>query len=187
MLVADLLDALRNVGGEVAFNRPVKEVTGAEAPQFRLDDGDLVTCDFVLGCDGFHGVARPALAGVSCSGVGFDAEWLALLAQAPPSSDHTVYALHADGFAGHMLRSPTVSRFYLQTKRGGQAETWNEACIWDQLCERLAAKGVEPTRGAILERSTLQLHSYVTERCSRAVSSLWATRRTSSRRLAGRA
>jgi 2-polyprenyl-6-methoxyphenol hydroxylase-like FAD-dependent oxidoreductase len=58
-------------------------VTGAEAPQFRLDDGDLVTCDFVLGCDGFHGVARPALAGVSCSGVGFDAEWLALLAQAP--------------------------------------------------------------------------------------------------------
>jgi p-hydroxybenzoate 3-monooxygenase len=114
LLVADLLDALRSAGGEVFFRRPVEEVRATERPALRLDDGAAVRCDFVLGCDGFHGVTRSAMKSASCSGVDFGAEWLALLAAAPPSSDHTVYALHPDGFAGHMLRSPTVSRFYLQ-------------------------------------------------------------------------
>jgi len=163
MLVADLLDALRAAGGEVFFGRPVAEVRATERPELGLKDGASVRCDFVLGCDGFHGVTRSAVAGASCSGVDFGAEWLALLAGAPPSSDHTVYALHPDGFAGHMLRSPTVSRFYLQVEPGSHAETWTDDRIWDQLFRRLAAEGVEPVRGPILERGTLQLHSYVTE------------------------
>lgn len=162
-LVADLLAGLRAAGGEVLFDHKVKEVRGTGRPELLLDDGGSVSCDFVLGCDGFHGVTREAIAGAACSGLDFGAEWLTLLAEAPPSSDHTVYALHSEGFAGHMLRSPTVSRFYLQVEPGSHAETWTEERIWNQLSRRLAAKGTEPVRGPILERGTLQLHSYVTE------------------------
>jgi p-hydroxybenzoate 3-monooxygenase len=128
-----------------------------------LADGAEVTCEFVLGCDGFHGVSRPALEGASCSGVDFGAELLSLEAEVPPSSDHVVYGLDPDGFAGHMPRTPTVSRLYLQIEPGTDPNHLSDEWIWDELNRRLAAEGTELSPGRILARGTFELHSYVTE------------------------
>jgi p-hydroxybenzoate 3-monooxygenase len=163
LLVADLIEALRAAGGDVAFGRAAAAIRIAERPVIVLADGDEVSCDFVLGCDGFHGVSRLALEGASCSGVDFGAELLSLLAEVPPSSDHEVYGLHPNGFAGHMPRTPTVSRLYLQIEPGADADRLSDEWIWDQLKRRLAADGIELAPGRVLERGSFELHSYVTE------------------------
>jgi p-hydroxybenzoate 3-monooxygenase len=163
LLVADLIDALRARGGEISFGRTVVEIRLAERPVIVLADGEEACCDFVLGCDGFHGVSRHALKGASCSGVDFGAAWLAFLAEVPPSSDHGVYGLHPAGFAAHMLRSPTVSRLYLQVAPGADLHRLSDDWIWNEITPRLAADGIELVPGAILDRGVMELHSYVTE------------------------
>jgi p-hydroxybenzoate 3-monooxygenase len=163
LLVADMIDGLRSRGGVIAFGRAAAEIRADERPAIVLEDGDEVSCEFVLGCDGFHGISRQALKGATCSGVDFGAEWLAFLAEVPPSSRHGVYGLHPDGFAAHMLRSPTMSRLYLQVEPGTDATGLSDEWIWNEITPRLAADGVEPVPGRILERSIMQLHSYVTE------------------------
>jgi p-hydroxybenzoate 3-monooxygenase len=163
LLVADLIRELRASGGEVAFGRAAAEIRVAERPVIVLADGHEVPCDFVIGCDGFQGVSRLAVKGSSCSGMDFGAELLALLAEVPPSSDHTIYALHADGFAGHMLRSKTVSRFYLQIEPGTDRNGWSEEWIWEQLKRRLATDDIDLVPGPVLEQGILELRSYVSE------------------------
>ena len=92
-------------------------------------DGTSIECDFVLGCDGFHGVSRAAAAGTACSEIDFGAEWLALLAEAAPSCEHQIYGLHRDGFAGHMHRTASTSRFYLQIHSGADVSGWDDDAI----------------------------------------------------------
>jgi p-hydroxybenzoate 3-monooxygenase len=167
LLVADMIDSLRACGGEVTFDCQVAEIRVAEPPVIALADGEEVSCDFVLGCDGFHGVSRNALKGTT-SGIDFGAAWLVFLAEVPPSSDHGVYGLHPDGFAAHMLRSATVSRLYLQVEPGTSATHLSDDWIWNQVTPRLAAEGVELAPGPILDRSIMELHSYVTEPMHRA-------------------
>jgi p-hydroxybenzoate 3-monooxygenase len=163
LLVADMIDALRAGAGEIAFGRAVGEIRLAERPVIVLADGEEVSCDFVLGCDGFHGVSRHALTGASCSGVDFGAAWLVFLAEVPPSSDHGVYGLHPAGLGAHMLRSPTVSRLYLQIEPGTDVNGLSDDWIWNEITPRLAADGIELVPGAILDRGIMELHSYVTE------------------------
>jgi p-hydroxybenzoate 3-monooxygenase len=163
LLVADLIDELRASGGEVGFGRAVAEIRSAERPVIVLADGDEVSSDFVLGCDGFHGVCRLALEGASSSGVDFGGEMLLVDAEVPPSSGHVVYGLHPDGFAGHMPRTATVSRLYLQIEPGTDTNRLSDEWIWDELKRRLAAEGIELVPGRILERGTFELHSCVTE------------------------
>ena len=163
LLVADLIEELRAVGGDVAFGRAAAAVRIAERPVIVLADGDEVSCEFVLGCDGFHGVSRLALEGASCNGVDFGAELFWVDAEVPPSSDHVVYGLDPDGFAGHMPRTLTVSRLYLQIEPGTIADRLSDEWIWERLERRLAADGVELVPGRILERGSFELHSYVTE------------------------
>src|SRR5262249_9739909 len=116
----------------------------------------------VLGCDGFHGISRPALKGAICSGVDFAAVWLAFLAEVP-SGDHGVYGLHRDGFAGHMPRSASVSRFYLQIEPGTDPNGLTDEWICAEITPRRGADGIELVPGQILERGIVELHSYVTE------------------------
>ncbi|HEY2318932.1 MAG TPA: FAD-dependent monooxygenase [Solirubrobacteraceae bacterium] len=162
LLVGDMIDALRARGGEVAFGCAAAEIRNTDRPVIVLANGQKVPCDFVLGCDGFHGISRHALKGATCSGVDFAAAWLAFLAQVP-SGDHGVYGLHPDGFAGHMPRSATVSRFYLQIEPGTDPNGSSDEWIWNEITPRLAANGIELTPGRILERGVMELHSYVTE------------------------
>ena len=162
LLVADMIDALRAEGSDVAFGCAVAEVRISERPVIGLANGEEVSCDFVLGCDGFHGISRPALKGAICSGVDFGAAWLAFLAEVP-SGDHVVYGLHSDGFAGHAPRSAAVSRFYLQIESGTDPNRLSDEWIWNEITRRLDANGTQLVPGRILERGVVELHSYVTE------------------------
>ena len=164
LFVADLIEELRAVGGDVAFGCAAAAIRIAERPVIVLADGDEVSCDFVLGCDGSHGASRPALKGASCSGVDVGAEMLFLDAEVPPASDHVVYGLAPDGFAGHMPRTRTVSRLYIQIDPGiTDPNRVSDEWIWDQLERRLAADGIELVPGHVLGRGSFELHSYVTE------------------------
>jgi p-hydroxybenzoate 3-monooxygenase len=162
-LVGDLIDAFRSCGGHIRFATPADSVALGDRPVVRAGDGTSIECDFVLGCDGFHGVSRAAAAGTVCSEVDFGAEWLALLAEASPSSEHQIYGLHRDGFAGHMHRTATTSRFYLQVNPGTDVDEWDDDAIWSALDERLSARGQVLIRGPIVERSVLELRSCVTQ------------------------
>lgn len=158
-LVGDLIDALRLAGADVRFAMPVESLRLSDRPVIRAGDGTSSAFDVILGCDDFHGVSRVAASGTVCSGVDFGAEWLALLAEAAPSSEHQIYGLHRHGFAGHMHRTPTTSRFYAQVDPG----TRDDDAIWSMLDECLAAGGEVLVRGPIVERSVLELRSSVTQ------------------------
>jgi p-hydroxybenzoate 3-monooxygenase len=163
LLVGDLIDSLRSAGGEIRFEAPVESMLLEDRPIILAGDGGSLNCDFVLGCDGFHGVSRVAATGTSCHGVEFGAEWLAVLAETSPSSEQTIYGLHPDGFAGQMHRTPTVSRFYLQVQPGTRPDACEDDDIWSKLDVRLATHGELLIRGPILEKSILELRSCVTE------------------------
>jgi p-hydroxybenzoate 3-monooxygenase len=160
LLVGDLIDSFYSSGGQIRFAIPVQSLRLGDRPVIRAADGTSLECDFVLGCDGFHGVSRAA-AGALCSEVGFGANWLAVLAEVVPSSEHQIYGLHRDGFAGQMHRTPTTSRFYLQVSLRSQVDRWDDEAIWATLDERLATPGQVLLRGPILERSVLELRSAV--------------------------
>jgi p-hydroxybenzoate 3-monooxygenase len=121
-------------------------------------------CDFVAGCDGFHGVSRPSLP-VSL-GQTFERTypfgWLGILADVPPCSDELIYASHARGFALASMRSPTRSRYYIQCSLDEKIEEWPDARIWEELRLRL---GSEPppdiTTGPSIEKSIAPLRSFV--------------------------
>jgi p-hydroxybenzoate 3-monooxygenase len=85
-----------------------------------------------------------------------------LLAEAPPSSDCVVFGLHPRGFAGHMARSPHVTRYYLECPPGGDPENWPYERVWAELHERLTADGARPlTEGRLIEKRVLDMHSYI--------------------------
>ncbi len=122
-------------------------------------------CDAVAGCDGFHGVCRAAIpTGVLTEysrdyGLG----WLGVLAAVAPSTEEVVYSHHERGFALHSMRSPRVSRLYLQVDAGETLEEWPDDRIWDELQQRLASPGWTLREGPLLERGIAPLRSYVVE------------------------
>lgn len=126
----------------------------------------LLCCEFVAGCDGARGVTRTAMPDASTTvarhdhGVG----WLALLAEAPPSSDCVILGVHPRGFAGHMARSPEATRYYLQCPPGDVPENWPDERVWSELHTRLSVNGAPPlTEGPLVEKRVLDMHNYVTE------------------------
>jgi p-hydroxybenzoate 3-monooxygenase len=164
LLVGDLIDSLRSLGGQVRFDSPVDSIDLRRSrPAVRLADGTSVDCELVVGCDGFHGVSRAAVPGAVCSEVDFAAEWLTLLAEAAPWSEHQIYGLHSDGFAGHMPRTSTMTRYYLQVEPGTAIDDWDNEAIWSTLETRLTTPGRPAGRGRIVERSIMELRSAVTQ------------------------
>jgi p-hydroxybenzoate 3-monooxygenase len=124
-------------------------------------DGGEVGCDFVAGCDGFHGISRPSIP----DGVlkehdhVYPFSWLGILAQAPPSTDELIYACHERGFALHSMRSPTVSRLYLQVPNDEQLDAWSDDDIWGELETRIGTVN----RGPIFEKGITPMRSFVAE------------------------
>jgi p-hydroxybenzoate 3-monooxygenase len=119
-----------------------------------------------VGCDGFYGVTRPSLPARAFTTYEKQHEyrWLALLAAAPPSGEQPIYALHERGFAGHMLRSAAITRFYLQCPNEDHLDDWPDVRIWSELETRFAID--EPwslMRGPIIEKNFLDLRSFVCE------------------------
>jgi p-hydroxybenzoate 3-monooxygenase len=123
-----------------------------------------VICDVIAGCDGFHGICRPAIPhGVLTSTEReYPYAWLGILADVPPSTDELIYAYHRDGFALHSLRSPTVSRMYLQVKPDEDIKDWPDERIWTELARRFELPGWSLQPGPVLDKGITPMRSFVT-------------------------
>jgi p-hydroxybenzoate 3-monooxygenase len=124
-----------------------------------------IECEFVAGCDGFHGVSRASIpaGALTVYDQRLPFAWLGVIAAVPPSTDEIIYALHERGFAGHMLRTDTVSRFYLQCEPDEELGNWPDERIWEELQLRLATDGWTLREGPILEKSIAEMRSFVVE------------------------
>jgi p-hydroxybenzoate 3-monooxygenase len=120
-----------------------------------------LVCDFVAGCDGYHGISRPTLPESICSTYERDYPfgWLGILADVPPCSPELIYASHEHGFSLASMRSPTRSRYYLQCDLSEKVEEWPDARIWDELNVRLGSPGI--VTGPSIEKSIAPLRSFV--------------------------
>ena len=122
-------------------------------------------CDFVAGCDGFHGVCREVIPAARRREFAreYPFAWLGVLAQVAPSTDELIYAYHERGFALHSMRSPELSRLYVQVRPDEGLSAWPDERIWDELRLRLASEGFALHEGPIIERSIATMRSFVCE------------------------
>jgi p-hydroxybenzoate 3-monooxygenase len=122
-----------------------------------------IECDFVAGCDGAQGVSRRYFPAECTLRHDYDIAWLALLVQAPPSSDGVMFGIHPRGFAAHMTRSTEANQFYLQCLPGDSETNWPDERVWAELHARLAVPGGEIIEGPVIEKRVLDMHNYVIE------------------------
>lgn len=173
----DLIALQIEEGGPLLFEAEALAVEGVESERPRVrfrreghegHEGreDVLECDYVVGCDGFWGVARRAIPAEHSRVFErtYPFGWLGILADVPPSHDELVYARHDRGFALLSMRSPAVSRLYLQVPEGTDAGSWADAEIWDELERRFeTADGWSLERGAITSKSVTPMRSHVHE------------------------
>ena len=125
-----------------------------------------LVCDFVAGCDGFHGAARRSIPAdqITTFSREYPFGWLGILSDVPPVKDELIYANHERGFALCSMRSQTRSRYYIQCDLNDKVENWTDDAFWDELCRRLPAEEASHlTRGPRLEMGIAPLHSFVAE------------------------
>jgi p-hydroxybenzoate 3-monooxygenase len=168
-VVADLIAHRLGHGGQILFEVADTSVHdfSSERPKIRFrHDGKAqeIECDFIAGCDGFHGICRPSLPEGSWQGYDrvYPYGWLGILSDSPPPEKELIYAYHERGFALFSMRGPELSRLYLQVAPDEDIETWPDARIWEELTIRLG--GVRPLRqGKVLQKGVTAMRSYVAE------------------------
>ncbi len=168
-VVKDLIAARVAAGGAVEFEISATEVDAvtSDRPVLRYTSADgtrhEVACDAIAGCDGFHGICRDAIpAGLrTVWESGYPYAWLGILAAVPPSTDELIYCHHPAGFALHSLRSPELSRLYLQVSPEEDIAAWPDDRIWDELQRRFALPGWELKEGPVLEKGITPMRSFV--------------------------
>jgi p-hydroxybenzoate 3-monooxygenase len=165
-VVKDEIAALLERGVPVHFDAPAVELRDldGERPRVVYEAGGArqeLECDFVAGCDGFHGISRSALGDgvLTTHEYVYGFSWLGVLAEAPPSTDELIYNWHEHGFALHSMRSPRLSRLYLQVGKDERIEDWPDERIWDELRERIG----KVNEGPILEKGITPMRSFVVE------------------------
>jgi p-hydroxybenzoate 3-monooxygenase len=156
-VVKDEIAALLDRGVPVHFEAAVKSVDPERGAIGW--SGDPIECDFIAGCDGFHGVCRAALPNRIDHDFVYPFSWLGVLAEAPPSTDELIYACHERGFALHSMRSPSISRLYLQVPNDERLDDWSDEQIWDELETRIGSVN----RGPIFDKGITPMRSFVSE------------------------
>lgn len=168
-VVKDLIAARLDAGGMVLFEAratAIDGVTGAQ-PAIRFETAgtaQALDCDFIAGCDGFHGIARGAFprGALSVFERDYPFGWLGILAEAAPASHELVYARHARGFALFSMRSPEITRLYVQCAPDDDIANWSDARIWDELHQRLEqGPGFRINEGPILQKGITGMRSFV--------------------------
>ncbi|GAB3448077.1 4-hydroxybenzoate 3-monooxygenase [Actinophytocola sediminis] len=169
-LVRDLVAARLATGEPLLFDAPVVAVNGlTDSPVVRyIHNGHEVElrCDFVAGCDGFHGVSRQSVPAGALTEFehGYPYAWLGVLAEVPPSAEELIYASHERGFALHSMRSPTVTRLYLQVAPDEDIADWPDSRVWTELGARLGrTTGFDLRAGPIVDKAVAALRSFVVE------------------------
>ncbi len=167
----DLINARLATGGQILFEVDEVSIHDFDGPKprilYRKDDRDHeLLCDFIAGCDGFHGICRPSIP----EGVlrvferVYPFGWLGILAEAPPSSQELIYANHERGFALLSMRSPSISRLYIQCPPDDDIANWSNDMIWRELHTRLeAVNGWKLTEGPVIQKGITGMRSFVVE------------------------
>jgi p-hydroxybenzoate 3-monooxygenase len=168
-VVKDLIARRLADGGQILFEAADVSVHdfGGTAPKIRFrHDGkeQELACDFIGGCDGFHGICRPSVPANALTV--YDREypfgWVGILSESPPAADELIYTYHDRGFALYTMRSPTLARLYLQCAPDEDIENWPDARIWDELHARIA--GMRPlAEGTMLQKGITAMRSFVVE------------------------
>jgi p-hydroxybenzoate 3-monooxygenase len=169
-VVKDLNDARIAAGGQVLFEvadvKPRDFDTSQPRIHYHKDGKEYeLACDFIAGCDGFHGICRPSIP----SGVLTEYEreypfgWLGILAEAAPSSDELVYCYHDHGFALLSMRTAQIGRLYLQCEPDEDLAQWTDERIWRELQLRLASDAWKLTEGPVLQKGVTGMRSFVVE------------------------
>ena len=167
----DLIEAAGERRLEIVFEAEEVSLHDVEsdAPHVhcRIEDVETrIDCDFIAGCDGFHGPSRQTIPHADAREYErtYPFGWLGILADVPPCHDELVYANHGNGFALASMRSPTRSRYYIQVPEDEGLEDWPDERLWDELALRLGPEaGANIVRGAALEKSIAPLRSWVFE------------------------
>jgi len=169
-MVKDLITAQLDGGPPLLFevSDVVPEEVDGESPRIRFTDAEgnpqVLECDVIAGTDGFHGVSRPV---VTAGAQGqlwertYPYAWLGILADAAPATDELIYSWHPEGFALYSMRSPSVSRLYIQVDPSEKIEDWSDERIWDALDTRFAHEGWSVNRGRVTDKSILPMRSFV--------------------------
>ncbi|MGA2375685.1 MAG: 4-hydroxybenzoate 3-monooxygenase [Candidatus Sulfotelmatobacter sp.] len=169
-VVKDLIAARLATEGKIFFE--AEDVTihdfDSATPKIRFHDGgepSEVLCDFIAGSDGFHGVCRPSIEkALTIHERIFPFAWLGILAAATPSSEELIYCYHDRGFALHSMRTPEITRLYLQCAPDEDLAQWSDARIWEELQMRLTTRdGRRLTEGPILQKGVTGMRSFVAE------------------------
>ena len=165
-VVKDLIAARLEAGSPLHFEAEARSLAGTDGsrPSVTYEQGGaehVLEADWVAACDGSHGVGRPALASATVFEREYPHAWLGILAETPPAAEELIYAYHERGFALHSMRSPEVSRLYLQVAPDEELERWPEERIWSELQLRLGEPSLRP--GPILEAGITPMRSLVVE------------------------
>jgi p-hydroxybenzoate 3-monooxygenase len=168
-VIKDLVAARLAAGGQIVFEAEAMHVEGIDAAQPRIlyrQDGaeHHVDCDFIAGCDGFHGVSRASLPpdALKLYERIYPFAWLGILAKSPPASEELIYANHEHGFALLSMRSPEISRLYIQCAPDEDLAQWPDARIWEELHVRLGL-GAKLQEGPVLQKNVAGMRSFVAE------------------------
>lgn len=171
-VIRDLVKARLERGGQILFG--VKDVTlldlDTERPKLRFHEADgalrELSCDYIAGCDGFHGVSRPAIPSRlrrEFTRV-YPFGWFGLLVEAPAATEELIYGHHERGFSLVSTRSPRIQRLYLQCDPNDTPARWPDARIWEELHARLSgADGFRLAEGRIFQKGVIAMRSFVVE------------------------
>jgi p-hydroxybenzoate 3-monooxygenase len=170
-VVKDLVEARLAAGGQIVFEADDLSVHDLDStlPKIRYRKRDAaheLVCDFIAGCDGFHGVSRPSVpAGVIAAYERvYPFAWLGILAEAAPTSEELIYMYHQRGFALFSMRSPQVTRLYLQCTPDEDLAGWPDDRVWEELCARMRTEdGWAPAVGRVIQKGVTGMRSFVIE------------------------
>lgn len=164
-LVAARLEAALPIEFDIS-DTALHDVT-TEQPRITYRDADgrerELRCDVIAGCDGFHGPSRSAIPPrlLSVQERSYPYAWLGIIADVAPSTDELIYAHHPEGFALHSVRTPEVSRLYLQVAPDENIDAWSDARIWEALQRRFAVPGWTLHEGPIRDKGITAMRSFV--------------------------
>jgi p-hydroxybenzoate 3-monooxygenase len=168
-VVKDLIARRLADGGQILFEASdvsVHDFAGrAPKIRFRYGGRDVeLACDFIGGCDGFHGICRPSIPATAFTA--YDREypfgWVGILSESPPPEHELIYAYHERGFALYTMRSPTLARLYFQCAPDDDIENWPDARIWQELHARIGGTR-ELREGTMLQKGITAMRSFVVE------------------------
>jgi p-hydroxybenzoate 3-monooxygenase len=169
-VIKDLVKARLEAGGQIVFEAEDVSIRNFDTarPKVRYaKDGAAreIACDFIGGCDGFHGICRSAIEGqITVFDRVYPFAWLGILAEAAPSSEELVYTWHERGFSLFSMRSPQITRLYLQCEPDEDLANWPDDRIWHELLARSATRdGWAPREGPVLQKGVTGMRSFVVE------------------------